>query len=104
MQAEQAEAEYMKADRKLWQRMDASKVQSIKMAGTNFVRASTIFGSVNDKSTFVAWAEEHAPELLGPQPRKGLVNELVRQRIDNNEDLPPGVTWYSRDYIARRAA
>lgn len=99
--AEQAAEAFAKAQDELWDYMDAQNITSIKIDGRNHVRRGTIYGSINDKQRFVAWAQEHAPELLAPEPRKKLINELVRQRIDNNEPLPDGVTWHVRKYVGR---
>lgn len=98
---DKAKREYERAQQALWEHMDASGVSSITVDGVQFTRKSTIFGSVADKSAFIEWAEENAPDLVAPAPRKALVNELVRQKIDNGEDLPPGLNFFARQYVSQ---
>lgn len=98
--ADDAKREWEQARLALWERMDASDVKSINIDGRTATAKSTIYGSISDKQAFIEWAEENAPEMVAPAPRKALVNELVRQRIDNNEELPPGVNWYVDKYVA----
>ena len=99
--ADEAKELYERAHAALWERMDATGVSSITVDGVQNTRKSTIYASVNDKTEFMKWAEENAPELVAPAPRKALVNELVRQKIDNGEELPPGVSFYTNDYVSR---
>jgi hypothetical protein len=98
--ADEAEAAWKKARLALWERMDATGVKSINIDSRTASAKSTIYGTISDKAKFIEWAEENAPELVAPAPRKGLVNELVRQRLDNNEELPPGVNWYVDKYVS----
>ena len=92
------------AERALIDRMEAEEIRGIKVGDTNFVPAKTIYGQIQDRSLFVEWAEENAPELVEMKERKGPVSELVRQRIDDGEGLPPGVGFYEKSYISQRAA
>lgn len=104
-EADKAKAAYDKAHMALWDRMDGSGVGSVKIDGTSYVKVSpTIYGTVNDKSVFAEWAEEHAPHLIAPAPLEGRINEYVRQCIDNNEELPPGLTWYTKQHVSQRKA
>lgn len=97
-----AKAEADQAEIRLFERMDQEDVQSIKAGGTNFVRAETTFGTVQDRSEFITWAESNKPELVETKERKKLVNELVRECIDNGESLPPGLGFYVNQYISQR--
>lgn len=100
VEADAAELEYKRAQDALWERMDAEGVTSMRIDGRLTEHHGTIYGSISDKSKFIEWAEENEPELVAPAPRAALVNEMVRQRIDNGEELPPGVNWYVRKVIS----
>lgn len=102
-QADAAKIAYDKAHLALWERMDATEVHGMKIDGKNFVwNPPKPYGSISDKRLFIEWAEENAPELVEPEPRMSLVNELVRQRIDNGEEMPPGVNFYTKKTVAQR--
>jgi hypothetical protein len=102
-EAKEAKAAAQQAEIEFFERMDTEGVQSIKYDGTNFVRAETVFGQVQDRSEFVAWAEENRPELLETKERKALVNELVREHLDDGAPLPPGLGFYVNQYVSQRA-
>lgn len=61
------------------------------------VPAPTWFASVQDFGAFKRWAEKNQPSLLRLDKKvsKGM-NELVRQRIEDGEPLPPGLGSYYR--------
>ncbi len=108
---DEAKAEYSSIDKafkaaqfKLIERMKETGCEGIKQGGTNFVPAETIYGQVQDRTEFVAWAEENEPELLEPKERKELINELVRQKLDDGQPLPPGLTFRVQSYVSQRAA
>ncbi len=97
-EADQAEIEF-------FERMEHEGVGSIRVDGVaNFVRAETVYGQVQDRAEFIAWAEQEAPELLETKERKKLINEIVRERIDSGEELPPGIGFYTDQYVSLRAA
>lgn len=100
-QADEAKEAYDRAHQALFDRMEATGVKSINLDGATATRKSTVFGNVNDKAEFIRWAELNAPELVSPAPRKALVNELVRQKLDNGEELPPGVDYFVRNYVSQ---
>lgn len=108
-QTARAAYEDIKRSREQWEehcieRMEAEDVQSMKRDGVQFVMAETTFGNVQDRAEFVAWAEQNDESLVELKERKGLINELVREKLDNGEPLPPGVGYYVRRYISRRAS
>lgn len=92
------------AERGLLDRMEMEETESIKCDGTLFVPTTTVYGQVNDRAEFIAWAKDNEPELIEAKERKALVSELVRERLDNGEELPPGVGFYAKQYISLRAA
>lgn len=101
-QAKDAKAEHVAAELALFARMDEESTESIKYDGTLFVPASTVYGQVQDRGEFVAWAEENQPELLEVKERKSLVNELIRSHLDDGAELPPGLGFYVREYVSQR--
>lgn len=98
-----ANLDFKRAQQALFDRMEAEDTQSIKAGNVLYVRSETIYGQVQDEDEFLRWAEENAPELFGPKPRKKLVNELVRERINAGDPLPPGVGFYADQYVSQRA-
>lgn len=96
--------EMERAETALFERMEHEDVGSIKVGSSNFVRATTIYGQVQDRGAFVAWAEENAPELIESKERKALVNEIVRQCIEDKVPLPDGLGFYPKQYVSQRAA
>lgn len=101
---EDADSAFRQLQFKVMERMKQKGVESMKLDGTLFVPTETVYAQIQDRAEFVAWAEEHDDELVEPKERKEILNSLVRQRLDDGEPLPPGVTFYVREYISQRAA
>lgn len=102
--AETANRAFKDAERALHERMAAEGVGSIKVDGTSFVPASTIYGTIQDREAFIAWAQDNEEELLEPKERKSLINELAREAVEQGRELPPGMGFYVRDYVSQRIA
>lgn len=101
---EAAEAKYKAKEREVYERMEQEEVGSTSVAGVNFVPASTTYAHIQDRSEFIAWAKENDESLLQEKERADLLNQLVRERLDNGEPLPPGLGLRVREYISQRAA
>lgn len=101
-EAKDLKAQYKQAEIEFMERMSSEGVQSIKHDGTLYVPAATTYGQVQDRAEFVAWAEAEHPELLETKERKALVNELVREALDNGTELPPGLGFYVQEYVSLR--
>ena len=43
-------------------------------------------------------------QSVGPEASggEGLLNQLVRERLDNGEPLPPGIGYYTKEFISVR--
>lgn len=95
---------YDLAERDLLERMELEEVDGHKTDGINFVPVKTTYGQVQDREEFVAWAEDHDEGLIEMRERKSNLNELVRERLDNGEPLPPGLGFYVKEYVSQRAA
>jgi hypothetical protein len=100
--ADKLSAEYDKAQAELFRLMKDEDVTSVTSGGVHFVRTSTTYAQVQDKSALIEWAQENEPELVAPAPRKGLLNAKARECLDNGEPLPPGMGVYEREYISQR--
>lgn len=100
--AKQSKEAYDRAERRFFDALDGMGVGSIKVDGVLYVPTATVYGTVQDKEAFSQWAEMEMPELLEPKPRAQLINELVRERLDTGQELPPGVGFYSREYVSAR--
>ena len=98
------DAQYKKLQEDIIEDMEHEGVDSMKVDGINFVPAETQYGQVQDRQAFVEWAKENDEELIEYKERGQLVNELVRERLDNGEELPPGLTFYVRQYVGQRSA
>lgn len=93
-------------ERTLYYRMEDEDVDSQKSGGFLFSRPEhpTVYAQIQDKTRFIAWAKKHDPDLVRDEPRKGDLNTLVRQRLDDNQGLPPGIGWYDDKGISVRKA
>lgn len=103
-QADEAKAKHDQLQHKLIEMFQGLGVESIRVDGTLFVPSVTHYGSIQDRDAFTEWAELEMPELLEPRERKQLLNEMVRDKIEANEELPPGVGSYPREVISQRVA
>lgn len=94
-------------ERRQWlllERMEQEKVEGLKVDGINFVPTETIYAKVADRRAFIEWAIENDPELIEQKERKAVLNEFVRQKLDDGEPLPPGMDSRVDSYISQRAA
>lgn len=101
------EAKAAAAERDAWQkhcldRMEAEGLTGkVEFDGVPYTpNRGKYYASVQDKGAFLAWAEENAPHLVKSEPSKADLNTLVRNALDDGEELPPGIGWYDKDYIA----
>lgn len=101
---EDLDLEFKQRQFRAMERMRSEGVESMKVEGTLFVPTETVYAQIQDRQEFVAWAEENDTELIEPKERKEILSQMVRQRLDDGEPLPPGVGFYVREYISQRAA
>lgn len=103
-QAKEAKKTRESAERNLITRMEAEECRSFRTPdGSLFVPTQTVYAQVQDRAAFVEWAEQNEIELLEKTERKALCSELVRERLDNNEPMPPGMGYYIKEYVSRTA-
>lgn len=90
---------------KTFERMAQEKTESQRVDGVLWTPQSTIYSTIQDRAAFIEWAKDYAGEtLIEHKERKGELHKLVREKLDNGEGLPPGVGFYTKDYISRRAS
>ncbi len=101
-QADEAKAEHDELQRDMVEEMRASGDYSYKGDLASYSRKSTIYGTVQDLDQFINWAREQEldSEFLKEKPVAQRVNEIVRAAVDNGEELPPGLGFYTKDYIS----
>lgn len=104
-----ARADKAAAKRKQWEahcfeRMDAEEADSHKTRGILFARSGKQYAQIQDRASFIEWAKVHEPDLVKEAERSAELNALVRQRLDDNEPLPPGVGFYVRENVSVRKA
>lgn len=76
--------------------------EGVRAGGYNYVPYVQTHAVVQDKEAFVAWAREHAPELITGTPRKQLLNERVNAALDSGQPLPPGLGYFPEPKLSRR--
>lgn len=101
---ESLDSQFKKAQTALLERMDTEKCEGTKVDGISFIPTKTVYGQIQDRQAFVEWAQENEPELLEPKERKELINEKVRQLLDDGEPFPPGLNFRTQEYISQRAS
>lgn len=81
-------------------------VGSTVIGGTMFVPYKKLRAYITDEAAFLAWAREQDETLYeNPvKPREGLLNTEVRKRLDDDEPLPPGVSFTETPQISQRKA
>ncbi len=68
-----------------------------------WVRKSTRYASITNRDAFLRWAEENGQleEFTLRKEVQQRLNELVRTLCDDNQELPPGVDTYEKEYVSR---
>ncbi len=86
----------------LYDRMDEEDVLSLKTDAAQFVAKCTTYATITDMDLFTEWLKENGieDEFIKDAPEKARINELVRERLDNGDSLPPGLSHYDRRYIS----
>lgn len=82
--------------------MDDLGLTSLNTRQHTFVPKTTVRSYVTNAEEFRRWLEENdlVSEFLKDEPQKARLNELVRDRLDRKQELPPGVAWYPQQYIS----
>lgn len=102
-QATQLRAEWEKHcfDRMVDEEYDPGS-SSVKIKGVIYIPNRTEYATVQDEQAFIEWAKENDEGLIQIATREGLLNQLVRERLDNGEPLPPGIGYHTKEFISVR--
>ena len=86
----------------LYHFMVRNDVETVRSRGRTFSTRRTVLSTITDIHAFEAWVRENGleAEYLRPEVRKQQLNELVRERLDNRQELPPGTNSYANEYIS----
>lgn len=97
-----AAADLERYEQELWERMEGVNADSRAYGDIgSFVRKSTVYGQITDRDAFVEWAKEQGlDDVVQVVEQKGRLNEIVRDRLDTQQELPPGVSFYEKRYIS----
>lgn len=100
--SKQREATYKEFERDVYHYMERNRLDGVKSEGFTFGTRSTTMGNVFDQDAFEAWLAENdlLDDYLRKEPQKARINELVRERLDNQQELPPGVNAHAREYVS----
>jgi hypothetical protein len=100
--AKEADAEMKRYQADLYMDMAEAGMTSFGTTRGQFVRKSTTYGTIKDRAAFISWCDENGvtDDYIKEVEEDGRLNELVRSRLDTGEELPPGVDFYTRDYIS----
>lgn len=86
----------------LFHYMQRNGLDAVAAGGHMFAPRSTTLGVVNDQAAFEQWLMENDlyDEYIRTEPQKARLNEMIRERIDNQQELPPGTNAYAKEYIS----
>lgn len=100
--AKAAKAEHDDYQRALFDEMRDAGLLTVKTDNGTFSAKSTVYASVQDLDAFVEWCKQMDldEEFLRTKEESARLNEVVRAALDNGEELPPGVSFYAREYIS----
>lgn len=101
-QADNAKADHDRYQAAIFEEMRDDRLDGVKHDGVHYIPKATVYASVQDLDAFAAWckANDLIEEFIVDSAAKGRVNELVRRCLDNAEELPPGIGWYEKQYVA----
>ena len=87
---------------RLYDRMDDEGVLSLKTDEARFDAKMTTYHTITNMDEFRAWLDSNdlTNEFIKDAPEKARLNELVRQRLDDGDELPPGLGSYDARYIS----
>jgi hypothetical protein len=100
--AEAAEQAYRELEDHVHGQLSEVDIPSIKHSGRTFSRNSTVYATITDFEAFERWCRDHdlLEEFIKLEEQRARLNELVRDHLDNKQDLPPGVGYRVRNYIS----
>lgn len=106
--AERSEAEYREYEAELLETIDESALRGSvefdfggELGTIRFQPRRTIYGRIVDKNAAMEAFENEAiiEEMTAPKIEAKRLNEYVRDRLEHDGNLPPGVDYYERKYV-----
>lgn len=101
--AQDAAVEADLAEEALLDALDAMGLESVRIDGVHYSAKETKYAQITDRDELMAWLRE-SPEadedLVQIKPVARNLNELVRSKLANGEELPPGVTFRPKRYVS----
>lgn len=105
--AETSETEYREYEKELFETVEDSALKgSVEfdfgdLGVIRFQPRSTIYGQVIDKNAALDAFENEAivDEMTGSKIEARRLNEYVRDRLENGQELPDGVGYYERKFF-----
>lgn len=106
--AEISEAEYREVEAEVYEAFEENPISgSLKVDlgepwGTvSFSPQETYYGRIIDPDAALEYYEGRAmsDEVIQPKFAKRRINEDVRERIDNQQSMPPGVDYYANRFV-----
>jgi hypothetical protein len=103
---EDAHSAYLRKRAQVYDRMEDEGVASTKLPGVgHFIRNEPSWKpTIQDKRALLAWAADNSPALLNTELAKGLLNQLVSERMRDGTKLPPGLGAYPDKVVSIRKA
>ncbi len=108
--ADAAKAAFKEHERIVWAALEEEQgnVSSINIdlgppyGKVNFQKRETLYGKVIDERQAVEALEAEGLKdvLIKSEVRAGILNELVRERLEQHQPLPDGVTWRSTKFVS----
>lgn len=76
----------------------------VRLGGVSYAPQRTDYAVVQDQAEFEEYALANDPSLLEQKVRKAELNRVVREKLDNNEPMPPGLGYYTKTYVSTKGA
>lgn len=105
-QADEAKRDRDDQERLCLELMEAAdNTESLRFNGTLFsAQRDKSFAVIQDRAAFTEWAKANAPDLVREVENKTPLNQLVKAALDDGEELPPGIGFYTKESISMRSS
>jgi len=101
--ADQDKADAQRQEADLIEFMQDSGLQSVKIDGVHYAAKTTVYATIQDRDALQSWLEnspEADDDLMQFRPVAQRLNEIVRTKLANEEELPPGLSWRPKHYVS----
>lgn len=94
-QYDQAESEFKAIVQEFWDDIERSGMKSFKRDdGTNFIRTATVYSNVTDREALIEALEKaELTEFIFRDVRKKALNEYVKQVLEEEKEMLPGLSF-----------